>query len=236
MKMSPGGPGGPTILDLQSGALVSRQVCRRMVGVQQHARGACVSPSELSAYANVVGRVGELAKAQFDVRPAAPHVAHIFSRIWGEKPPITGAMLAHIDLERMARSCSRRCSTCRRRARTLRRQLRLLATRRRDGDPRATHLHGQPRRAARALRRARSTAPRHPRDFGTRLALTIAFTCDERALLTFCHGPCRMRKTMMNDRMRAYPSHWDLGRPGPDTAMPANCELELVHGDSVCGV
>jgi hypothetical protein len=85
-----GGAGGPTILDLQSGALSYGDkfvdvwsVFNATEGVQPFRR------SELQVYADVVERVAALAEETFDVRGLQLTSPTFFSRISGDRKPKT---------------------------------------------------------------------------------------------------------------------------------------------------
>ena len=209
-----GGAGGPTILDLTSGALSYGDKFVDVWSVFNATPEArAFRRSELEVYASVVKRVGEQAKAQFGVTSAL-HLTSptFFSRISGEKPPITQHdeyWHTHIDLEQYGSFVFT--------------ALLYLADAGADFEggafefmPRGTASQGGPDttsssmavapRAAVQPKRGRlvlfTSGSEHPHRVtrvtsGTRLALTIAFTCNEGAAIPdFLEGASRVMHRM----------------------------------------
>ena len=192
MKMSPGGAGGPTILDLQSGALSYQDKFVDVWSVFNNTPEArAYRRSELSAYANVVGRVGELAKAQFGVTtPLHLTSPTFFSRISGEKPPITQHdeyWHTHIDLEQYGSFVFTALLYLSTSGEDFEGgSFDFLPRGAADGDPAVLPTSTvKPRKGRLVLFTSGSEHPHRVTRVtsGTRLALTIAFTCDEGAAL-----------------------------------------------------
>jgi len=178
-----GGSGGPTILDLQSGALskddqfVDIWVLFNVTGTRAFTR------SELSAYHQVVGRIQEALDEHFGAERAFLTSPTFFSRISADKPPLipndeywhshvdtlqyrsfvyTGLLYlstAGVDFEGG----------------------RLLF----EGDGGEAEAAVSPRKGRLVLFTSGAEFPHRVETVssGTRLALTVAFTCDKRAAI-----------------------------------------------------
>jgi hypothetical protein len=187
-----GGAGGPTILDLQSGALSYGDKFVDVWSLFNATAGArAYRRSELRAYADVVDRVRRFARRQFGVSaPLHLTAPTFFSRLSGDKPAITRHdeyWHTHVDLEQYGSFVFT--------------ALLYLSTKGDDFEggsfeflPRGTSAD-QPAAAPAASvdpKKGRlvlfTSGAEHPHRVtrvtkGTRLALTIAFTCDQSAAL-----------------------------------------------------
>lgn len=201
-----GGAGGPTILDLQSGALSYQDKFIDVWSAFNASSKQAFTKSDVAVYADVVERVRQLAERTFGVgasKSARPRRLHLtaptfFSRISGEREPKTQHdeyWHTHIDLEQYGSFVFT--------------SLLYLA----DGgvDFEGGDFEFLPKGSAQELadgsgpgaagtplasvtpRRGMlvlfSSGPEHPHRVtrvrsGTRLAITIAFTCDEAAAIT----------------------------------------------------
>jgi len=178
-----GGAGGPTILDLQSGALskgdkfIDVWVAFNVTGTPAFTR------SELSAYEEIVRRIQHSLGQHFGVQQAHLTSPTFFSRISADKPPKQANdeyWHSHIDTEQYGSFVYTGLlylSTA-----TIDFEGGRLLFEREDGQPEAAV---SPRRGRLVLFTSGAEFPHHVEKVssGTRLALTVAFTCFKHAAL-----------------------------------------------------
>jgi len=189
MAMGGGGAGGPTILDLQSGAVSYKDKFIDVWTAFNSSGAAPFTKSDVQVYADLVERIRRLAEATFGASGLQLTEPTFFSRISGDRPPVTAHdeyWHVHVDAKQYGSFVYT--------------ALLYLADHGADftggsfefmrsaaDPPDAAALVAVPPTKGRLV--LFTSGDEHPHRVtrvtaGERLALTIAFTCDERAAIT----------------------------------------------------